>query len=117
MKEQPAPGSAPADCRSVFISGGAGFMGSHFARRLLAQSAIRRVVIFDNFTSGKEAYLGEIRSDPRLEVVRGDLKEKEAVLAAMRGCDLVIHLAANPDIAKAVEQPDIDFWEGTFLAQ
>jgi UDP-glucose 4-epimerase len=35
----------------------------------------------------------------------------------MVGCDTVFHLAANPDIAKAVTQPDIDFWEGTFLAQ
>jgi UDP-glucose 4-epimerase len=35
----------------------------------------------------------------------------------MQGCDTVFHLAANPDIAKAVTQPDIDFWEGTYLAQ
>jgi UDP-glucose 4-epimerase len=39
------------------------------------------------------------------------------VKAAMAGCDTVFHLAANPDIAKAVTQPDIDFWEGTYLAQ
>ena len=35
----------------------------------------------------------------------------------MRGCDTVFHLAANPDIARAVTQPDIDFWEGTYLTQ
>jgi len=35
----------------------------------------------------------------------------------MAGCETVFHLAANPDIAKAVTQPDIDFWEGTYLAQ
>ncbi len=74
-------------------------------------------MIFDNFSSGKEAYLRDLRGDRRLEVVIGDLKKKEAVVAAMRDCEVVIHLAANPDIAKAVEQPDIDFWEGTFLAQ
>jgi len=35
----------------------------------------------------------------------------------MAGCDTVFHFAANPDIAKAVTQPDIDFWEGTYLTQ
>jgi len=35
----------------------------------------------------------------------------------MKGSEVVIHFAANPDIAKAVKQPDIDFWEGTYLTQ
>lgn len=103
--------------RNVFVSGGAGFIGSHLVRRLLARSDVERVVIYDNFSSGQESYLAGIRTDPRLQVVRADLKDKEAVIAAMRGADTVFHLAANPDIAKAVTQPDIDFWEGTFLAQ
>ncbi|HWA08455.1 MAG TPA: NAD-dependent epimerase/dehydratase family protein [Opitutaceae bacterium] len=102
---------------SVFISGGAGFVGSHFVRRLLGRADVRRIVICDNFSSGREGHLADLRADPRLQVVRADLKEKDAVVAAMRGCEVVIHLAANPDIAKAVTQPDIDFWEGTFLAQ
>ena len=101
----------------VFISGGGGFIGSHLVRRLLAQPTVRRVVIFDNFSSGQKSYLAGLLDDPRLEVVRADLKELPAVTAAMRGCDTVFHLAANPDIAKAVTQPDIDFWEGTYLAQ
>ncbi len=102
---------------AIFISGGAGFIGSHLAARLLARPSLQRLVIFDNFTSGSDAHLAHVRNDPRLEVVRGDLKDKDAVIAAMRGCEVVVHLAANPDIAKAVTQPDIDFWEGTFLAQ
>jgi len=100
-----------------FISGGAGFIGSHLIRRLLAQSETRRVVVFDNFSSGRETYLADLTGDVRLTVVRADLKDKDAVISAMRGCDAVFHLAANPDIAKAVTQPDIDFWEGTYLAQ
>ncbi len=101
----------------VFISGGAGFIGSHLVRHLLGLPSVRRVVVFDNFSSGQESYLAGLRDDPRLTVARGDLKELPAVTAAMEGCDTVFHLAANPDIAKAVTQPDIDFWEGTYLAQ
>ena len=102
---------------SIFISGGAGFLGSHFVRRLLSREEVQKVVIYDNFSSGKESYLEDLRADKRLNVVRADLKEKAAIIEAMKGSELVIHLAANPDIAKAVTQPDIDFWEGTYLAQ
>jgi UDP-glucose 4-epimerase len=107
----------PNDFRQVFISGGAGFIGSHLTRRLLSMPNVEKVVIYDNFSSGRDAYLAGLLDDPRLKIVRGDLKEIKAVTEAMNGCDTVIHLAANPDIAKAVTQPDIDFWEGTYLAQ
>lgn len=105
------------DWRNVFISGGAGFIGSHLVRSLLERDRIERVVIFDNFTSGQQSYVAEASQDARVEVVKADLKELGAVSAAMAGCDTVFHLAANPDIAKAVTQPDIDFWEGTYLTQ
>ena len=101
----------------IFISGGAGFIGSHLLNFLLKDAATERVVIFDNFSSGQLCYLQESAADSRVEVVRDDLKELNAVTSAMAGCDTVFHLAANPDIAKAVTQPDIDFWEGTYLTQ
>lgn len=103
--------------RSVFVSGGAGFIGSHLVRRLLASAGVQRVVVYDNFSSGTRRHLAEVSHDARLCIVQGDLKDSAATAAAMKGCDAVVHLAANPDIAKAVTQPDIDFWEGTYLAQ
>ena len=108
--------SSPA-WRKVFISGGAGFIGSHLVHRLLAVPEVEEIVIFDNFSSGKESYLAEARNDSRVKVTEADLKDLPAVTSAMAGCDTVFHLAANPDIAKAVTQPDIDFWEGTYLTQ
>ena len=111
------PADLPSGWKRVFVSGGAGFIGSHLVASLLKQVATERVVIFDNFTSGQLSYIEESTRDPRVEVVRADLKDVNAVTSAMKGCDTVFHLAANPDIAKAVTQPDIDFWEGTYLAQ
>lgn len=101
----------------AFISGGAGFIGSHLLRRLLQGKDVTKVVVFDNFTSGQWSYLDGLTTDTRLEVMTADLKNVSAITKAMEGTTVVYHLAANPDIAKAVTQPDIDFWEGTYLAQ
>jgi UDP-glucose 4-epimerase len=101
----------------IFIVGGAGFIGSHFTDRLLAESAVERVTLYDNFSSGREWHYAQHAADKRLGVVRGDVKDLPALRAAMDGHDLVIHLASNPDIARAATEPDIDFREGTALTQ
>ena len=102
---------------NVFISGGAGFIGSHLVPRLLKDEQVKQLVVFDNFSSGKPAYLAASLGDSRVRVLEADLKDFENLKSAMEGCKTVYHLAANPDIAKAVTQPDIDFWEGTYLTQ
>ena len=84
-----------------FLAGGAGFIGSHFTDRLLADGAVRRVTLYDNFSSGREWHYAHHSGDDRLRVVRGDVKDLSALRAAMDGHDLVIHLASNPDIARA----------------
>lgn len=98
-----------------FIVGGAGFIGSHFTDRLLADSSVTAVTLYDNFSSGREWHYEQHSSDARLKVVRGDVKDIELLTAAMRDFEIVIHLASNPDIARAVTEPDIDFREGTYL--
>jgi UDP-glucose 4-epimerase len=105
---------ATADMRRTFIAGGAGFIGSHVARRLL-QEPDHEVVVFDNLSSGSEAYLTDVLDHERLRFVVGDLKDVDAVTESMRGCGRMFLFAANPDIAKAVQEPSIDFWQGTFL--
>lgn len=101
----------------AFITGGAGFIGSHLIRRLLDSKDIETITVFDNFTSGRRTYLQDQFSDKRLSIVEEDLKNLDGVRRAIARCDTVFHLAANSDIAKAVVQPDIDFWEGTYLTQ
>ncbi len=101
----------------VFIAGGAGFIGSHFTDRLLSMESVKRVTIYDNFTSGQRWHLSHHGSDKRLQIVVGDIKDAAAIAKAMAGHDTVIHLASNPDIARAVREPEVDFDEGTLLTE
>ncbi len=100
---------------SYFVVGGACFIGSHFTDALLSSSLTRRVTIFDNFSSGREWHFETHLTDSRFTVVRADASDVDALTATMEGHDWVIHLASNPDIARAVENPEIDFYRGTLL--
>ena len=97
------------------IVGGAGFIGSHFTDRLLADPTTMGVTLFDNFTSGREWHFEHHLTDHRLAVVRGEVGDLDALCAATAGHDTMIHLASNPDIAKAMTDPRVDFDEGTAL--
>lgn len=97
-----------------FVAGGAGFIGSHLTRELLRRPD-QEVVVFDNLVSGSVAHLDGLLEDPRLRLIEADLQQLETVVEAMRGSDHVYLFAANPDIAAAVDDPGVDFWQGTFL--
>ena len=100
------------------VTGGCGFIGSHLVASLRKNPATDVVRVVDNLCSGSRARLGAWKADPRLEVHEVDLKDSTALNAvAAKGCDHVFHFAANPDIAKAMTDPSIDFWEGTYLTQ
>ncbi len=98
-----------------FIIGGAGFIGSHFTDHLLSDPSVAAVTVYDNLSSGREWHYAHHESDPRFRIVRADVGDMESLLTAMTGHDTVIHLASNPDIARAMTQPEIDFHEGTVL--
>jgi UDP-glucose 4-epimerase len=98
-----------------FIVGGAGFIGSHFTDRLLSDPAVEAVTLYDNFSSGKEWHYTHHLDDRRFQVVCGNVGDRALLTEAMEGHDVVIHLASNPDIARAITDPDIDFRQGTCL--
>ena len=98
-----------------FLVGGAGFIGSHVTDTLLADPEVPAVTIYDNFTSGREWHLEHHLADPRLTIVHGDVKDLASLEEAMQGHDVIVHLASNPDIARAATEPAIDFDEGTYL--
>jgi UDP-glucose 4-epimerase len=99
----------------VFIVGGAGFIGSHFVGRLMSDPKVETVTVYDNFSSGREWHLAGHLEDPRLRVVRDDVGDLVGLTEAMRDSETVIHLASNPDIARAATEPSVDFDEGTRL--
>lgn len=98
-----------------FIVGGAGFIGSHFTDRLIADPSIAAVTLFDNFSSGRRWHSEIHTGDRRLKLVRGDVGDLNLLIEAMAGHDVVIHLASNPDIARAATEPEVDFYQGTAL--
>jgi UDP-glucose 4-epimerase len=101
--------------KRYFLVGGAGFIGSHFADRLLSDSSVSGVTVYDNFSTGRPWHYEMHKGDARFRVVCGDAKDIDGLVSSMAGHDIVIHLAANPDIARAASEPDIDFREGTLL--
>jgi len=84
--------------RRVLVTGGAGFVGSHVADRLLAQGA--DVTILDDFSTGWRQFL-----PAGARLVEADLLDPAAVRLAVEGCDFVFHLAANADIKDNLLEP------------
>ena len=67
----------------TFIAGGAGFIGSHVAHRILNEPDCEHLVIYDNFTSGKDRHIDDIANDPKVTVVRADIKDLEQLVKSM----------------------------------
>jgi UDP-glucose 4-epimerase len=86
------------------VTGGAGFIGSHVAERLLRDGV--RVRILDNFSTGRSENLGFANgAGDALEVVEGDLRDLATVERAVRGVDLIYHQAAMRSVPRSVDDP------------
>lgn len=88
--------------RSV-ITGGAGFIGSHLADRLLAEG--HDVVVIDNYSTGRPENLAHLSANPRLSIHDADIIEHDRILPLFAGVDWVFHLAALADIVPSIENP------------
>ena len=94
---------------TILVTGGAGFVGSHLVDRLVADG--QDVRVFDNFSSGRREFLSH--HGEAVHTVEGDLLDLDAVKSAMKGIDMVYHLAANPDIRLGTQVTDTDLKQGT----
>ncbi|MBI4385974.1 MAG: NAD-dependent epimerase/dehydratase family protein [Elusimicrobia bacterium] len=88
------------------VTGAAGFIGSHLADRLLAEG--HSVTAYDNFSTGREAFIEEASRNPRFRMVRGDVLDLPSLTNAMKGSDFVYHLAANADVRFGIQCPRKD---------
>jgi UDP-glucose 4-epimerase len=89
------------------VTGGAGFIGSHLVETLLREGA-GEVVVMDNLTRGRLSNLLD-RTDPRLRIVEGDIRDRESVREALRGAELVYHLGAQSTVMGAARNVDYTF--------
>ena len=90
----------------LFITGGAGFIGSNYVRHVLASSD-DEVTVFDALTyAGNLSSLADVADDARYSFVQGDICDREAVSAAMAGHDMVVHFAAESHVDRSIVDPD-----------
>lgn len=106
---------------NVLVTGGAGFIGSNLVHRLLGEG--HRVTIFDNLSrAGGQSNIEWLRAThgpASFRLVRGDLKDFEALLRASEGAERIYHLAGQVAVTTSVRDPRTDFEDnalGTFNA-
>lgn len=87
------------DGKTVVVTGGAGFIGSHIVDQLIRLGA--RVHVFDNMSSGYQENL----LHPQVEFTSGDVLDRAGLVEAVTGADLICHQAAQLEITKALDDP------------
>jgi len=94
---------------SSIVTGGAGFIGSHLAERLLRKGY--EVKIIDNFSSGKLENIQSLLDNPYLTIIKEDLKRPSKLMQVIKKAEIIFHLAANPEVKIGETDPKIHFEE------
>lgn len=93
-----------------FVVGGAGFIGSHLVDLLVERGPVR---VYDNLSVGKTEFIAGHLKSGKADLVKGDALDLPALTEAMRGHDVVFHLAANPEARWGLERTRLDLEQGT----
>jgi len=86
---------------NFLITGGAGFIGSNIAKRLVRDGESVRII--DNFSTGKRNNIDEIKD--KIDLIEGDIRDTESVLKAVKDVDFIIHQAALPSVPRSIKDP------------
>jgi UDP-glucose 4-epimerase len=100
-----------ANIQRAFVTGGAGFIGSHIVDRL-AQSEVN-VTIYDNFSTGQEQFISHHAGNPMVRLVRADVLNNERLREEMANCDFVFHIQANADVRGGIWRTGVDLEQNT----
>jgi UDP-glucose 4-epimerase len=93
-----------------FVTGGAGFIGSHLVDRLIEQG---EVTVYDNLSSGKAEFILHHIGEPNFHFIEGDLLDWQKLAESMKNNEVVLHLAANPDARLGIDRTDLDLKQET----
>ena len=93
----------------ILATGGAGFIGSHLVDRLMVDG--KNVTVFDNLSNGSLKNLERWLGNERFRFIKGDLKKTKNTEKAVKGNELVFHLAANPEVRVGETNPSVHFQE------
>lgn len=88
--------------KTVLVTGGCGFIGSHLVESLVQENY--RVRILDDFSTGKRENLSSI-DEPELEIFTGCISDLQTVESVTKGCDCVFHEAAIASVPKSIKDP------------
>jgi UDP-glucose 4-epimerase len=88
---------------TALITGGAGFIGSHLAERLLRDG--HEVVVIDNLSTGSLSNIEALRGDPKFQFVKGDIRDSTLVQLLASRCQTVYHLAAAVGVQLIADDP------------
>jgi UDP-glucose 4-epimerase len=100
-----------ANTGRAFVSGGAGFIGSHIVDKLAQAGA--DVTVYDNFSTGQEQFIGHHAGNPKVRIVRADVLDSERLKNEMADCDFVFHLQANADVRGGMQLTRVDLEQNT----
>ena len=94
-----------------FITGGAGFIGSHIVDKLISNG--NSVIVYDNLRTGQKKFIEAHLKNPKFRFIKGDILNLRALAKAMKGSDFVFHLAANADVRGGIKDTYVDLEENT----
>jgi dTDP-glucose 4,6-dehydratase len=97
--------------KSILVTGGLGFIGSAFVRKLASDNEFKRIIVLDALTyAGDLKTLSALKEDPRIEVVIGNICDRDVVAAAITDIDTVINFAAESHVDNSIDsiKPFID---------